>query len=191
MAISARENDGEWIHRRTDLAQTIRPFERDGDNGLSSDDFSLAKEISDAASKLSVKAAPWVAMLLLWRALTEVWWENRYLLLWVALEALFGSTNPIETTYRLTQRLAFFLAEDRTQVRGLYDRARAGYAARSKVVHGFRHLTLDKKKANDLLADSEWFMRAALCKILTDAGHRRAFVDERKRENFLDGLIFD
>ena len=190
MVISAHEDHGEWVHRQTYETDTIRPFERDAHNTLSRDDFSLAKRLGDAASALSVRASTWVAMMLLWRALTETWWENRYLLLWVALEALFGSANPSETTYRLSQRLAFFLAEDRSKVRSVYDRAREGYSARSRVVHGFRHLSLGKDKADNLLADTEFFARATLCKVLTDAEAMETFAHERRREKFLDGLVF-
>jgi hypothetical protein len=190
MVISAHEDQGDWVHRETYPTDTIRPIDRDAANALSRADFSLAKKLGDAASTLSIRASTWVAMMLLWRALTEWWWESRYLLLWVALEALFGSGNPNETTYRLSQRLAFFLAEDRSKVRSFYDRAKAGYSARSKVVHGFQHLSLVKEKADSLLADTEFFVRAALCKILMDAGHLRTFAGKQQREDFLDGLVF-
>ena len=190
MVVNAHEDDGEWVLRQTYQTETIRPFARDANKTLSRDDFNLAKKIGDAASELSIKASTWVAMMLLWRALTEAWWENRYLLLWVALEALFGSGNPSETTYRLSQRLAFFLAEDRSKLRDLYARAKAGYSIRSKVVHGFHHLNLGKEKADNLLADTELFVRGALCKILTDAGHLRTFSGRNQREEFLEGLVF-
>jgi hypothetical protein len=190
MVISAQQDQGDWVQRQMYEAPTVRPFERDAKNTLSRADFDLAKKLGDAASGLSIKASTWIAMMLLWRALAESWWESRYLLLWVALEALFGSGNPSETTYRLSQRLAFFLAEDHSRVRGLYNRAKAGYSARSRVVHGFQHLTLDKVKADDLLADTEFFARAALCKILLDAGHLQTFAGKQRREDFLDGLVF-
>jgi len=191
MVISAHEDEGEWVLRQTYQTPTIRPIERDASNALSRDDFSLAKKLGDSASELSIKASTWIAMMLLWRALTETWWESRYLLLWVALEALFGSGTPNETTYRLSQKLAFFLAEDRSKVRGLYDRAKAGYSVRSKVVHGFQHhSSLGKAKADELLADSESFVRRALGKILTDPQHRQTFSGNKQREEFLERLVF-
>lgn len=190
MVISAHEVQGDWVHRETYPTDTIRPIDRDAANMLSLADFSLAKKLGDTASTLSIKASTWLAMTLLWRALTELWWENRYLLLWVALEALCGSRNPSETTHRLSQRLGFFVAKDRTEARGLYDRAKAGYDVRSRVVHGFRHLSLGKERADNLLADTEFFVRATLCRILMDAEHARTFADERRREDFLDGLVF-
>jgi len=36
-------------------------------------------------------------------------------------------------------------------------------------------VSLGKERADDLLADTEFFVRAALCKILMDAGHLRTF----------------
>jgi len=190
MVISAHEDRNEWILGEHHSESPIRPFEEDAGNQPSLEDFSLAKRLGDAASSIRVDNAAWVAMMLSWRALTEVWWENRYLLFWVALESLFGSLNPTETTYRLSQRLAFFLSKERSQARELYDRAKAGYDARSRVVHGFRHLSLGKDKADRLLADTECFVRSAFHKILTDPAHIATFANEQKREKFLDGLVF-
>jgi hypothetical protein len=73
MVISVHEDQGDWVHRQTYRADTIRPFERDAMNTLSKTDFSLAKRLGDAASTLSTKASTWVAMMLLWRALTDSW----------------------------------------------------------------------------------------------------------------------
>jgi len=190
LVISAHQEQDDWIHRQNYQTDPIRPIERDTTNTLTKADIEVAKKLSDAASTLSAETSTWMAMRLLWKALTDSWWENRFLLLWVALEALFGSANPNETTYRLSQRLAFFLAEDRSKVRGLYDRAKEGYSARSRVVHGFRHLSLGKQRADDLLADAEFFVRAGLTKILTDDRHLQAFAGKGQREDFLDSLVF-
>src|SRR5262249_51191161 len=40
------------------------------------------------------------------------WYGVRFMLLWIGLEGLFGSSNPQEATFRLTQRAALFLGTD-------------------------------------------------------------------------------
>ena len=51
------------------------------------------------------------AIVFLRRALVENVWIFRFVFLWISLEALFGPSSAGETTYRLCQRIALFLAE--------------------------------------------------------------------------------
>jgi hypothetical protein len=44
-------------------------------------------------------------------------WDARFLLLlWVVLEAIFAPSDPREITFSLSQRVAFFLGNDRKKL---------------------------------------------------------------------------
>ena len=79
----------------------------------------------------------WVAVRTLMAALVQSAWEVRYILVWVALEALFGPEDGREITFRISQRIAFFIATG-GEARDLFDRARECYRTRSLAVHGGR-----------------------------------------------------
>src|SRR5262249_50940955 len=85
--------------------------EHDLENQIKMADLALARELNEGLSKLMRNGTTWTAIRVFWKALLESMWEARYLLSWVAMEALFGSANPGETRFRLSQRAAFFLGQ--------------------------------------------------------------------------------
>jgi hypothetical protein len=123
------------------------------------------------------------------RALGETSWTLRFLLLWIALECLFGPADAREITFRLSQRVALSLESDPADVRVLFEKIKESYAWRSKVVHGLRLAKLDEEKARYLLVDLESFARRSLLMILEDDSKASTF-DGEERERFLDGLAF-
>ena len=76
--------------------------------------------------------------------------------------------------------------KDRETACDLFCKAKAGYAFRSKVVHG-------RWKENDdslrLMANAEMFVRKALSKILLDGELTKLF-QGKSRESYLDQLVF-
>ena len=117
--------------------------------------------------------------------------EELKLLLWVALEALFASANSTtETTYRLSQRLAFFVGADRAVARDLTAKVRSGYAWRSRIAHGMRLKKLEKQQSATLMHETEGLIRAGLTKVLGSGEYVSTFSNEAKRDSFLDDLVF-
>ena len=130
----------------------------------------------------------------LWKGLVEdirkESWEVKYLLLWIALEALFGPEEARELSYRLAQRIAFFIEETREDAHTTFDSARVGYKVRSKVVHGRRAADKIDQKEEDLIFKTEKLVRRALRKILLNQSLVEKFSSKNGREKYLDGLVF-
>lgn len=126
------------------------------------------------------------------RALSEHSFQIRYLLHWLVLEALFGPTSPTETTFKLTQRLGFFLANgDRPSAKLYVDQATTSYRLRSTIVHG---RPIEKKMTehmlNHNLAVVELLVHEALNKILRNPEIAKAFHDDKTRDEYLKQLIY-
>lgn len=49
---------------------------------------------------------------------------------------MFGAEDGREITYRLSQRIAFFLASNQAEARQLFKEVKKAYSFRSKVAHG-------------------------------------------------------
>ena len=73
----------------------------------------------DSAVRTAIRA--------LWTGLTSQTLDIRYSLLWVALEALFGANESGEITYKVSQRIAFFLANTPEEGRRLFRTAKKCY----------------------------------------------------------------
>jgi hypothetical protein len=110
----------------------------------------------------------------------------RCTLFWVALEALFGPEDGREITYRLSQRLGFFLGRDRSEARDLFVTAKRGYAFRSRIVHG--NWKKDRE-GEDRMFEAERFVRQSLLHILQDAELIKKF-SSHAREHYLEDLVF-
>lgn len=110
----------------------------------------------------------------------------RYALFWMALEALFGPQDAREITYRLSQRIAFFLGENQTEAKQFFSLAKKGYGFRSKIVHG---RWKDDPEGVARMADVEELVRRSFGRILSDAAVRNTF-SGKARESYLDELPF-
>jgi len=128
-------------------------------------DIEIAEKIYNSIANLERKGPVWMAIRTTFDALTSPW-EIRYVLLWIVLEALFG-TN-IEIKYRLSQRLSFFLSSSRNEAAEICKKVKKGYDWRSKIVHGMRLDKLDRGVSEKILYNSEFFVRDALVKIFMD-----------------------
>jgi hypothetical protein len=115
--------------------------------------------------------------------------EVRYLLVWVALEALFGPKDGHEVTHRVAERIALFLSPRLGARRELYAQAKQDHGLRSAVVHGRGLARRHRAQPGVNEENSERFIRASLLKILSDPGMTSTFSSEAKREDYLDGLV--
>ena len=158
----------------------------DKDERVTAADLGPAKEIFAALMKIPRETSAWTAIRALIAALQMNVEEIRYLLLWVALEALFGASSEI--TYRISQRLAFFIGNDKEDVKAVFADAKKAYGFRSKVAH----VAWKKNKdSTALTATSESLLRRALSRVLMDGSVTQNFLGkDDQREAFLDEQIF-
>jgi hypothetical protein len=158
----------------------------DPDARITAQEMDLAGRLNSSLVSIHRDTAVWTAVRATWAGLQMNIEEIRYSLFWIAIEALFGPEDAREITYRLSQRVALFLAKDRSAARELFAKARSGYGFRSKVVHG---RWKENAKSQVLMADAERLVRESLLRLLQDDELMNAFCG-KKREAFLDDLIF-
>ena len=150
-------------------------------------DFSRHLAFQGVSCELLNKTAQaWTSARASWAALGMPTPEIRYLLFWIALEALFGPDDARETTFRLSQRIAMFLAEDSDEARRLFQTAKKCYSFRSKVAHG--RWKYDPN-ADSLMAETEKLIRRSMLRLLTDQDLVSKF-HGKGREVYLDELVF-
>ncbi len=155
---------------------------------LTKNDIEYAKLLHSNIAALPRRGAVFTAIVVLWDALCESDGQKRYLFHWIALEALFGTSQGGEITYRLSQRIAFFLgsnSEERKDISRLVKRA---YSLRSDVVHGMRLKKLTEEKSNTLMRNTERWIRDSIKKILQDDKLIEVF-SCKERESYLNDLV--
>lgn len=156
---------------------------------LTAQDFKNATTLYPKLVALPNRGTLWTGIQLLWKFLHENFWEARFLLSWIVIETLYGPQSPQELSYRLAQRIAFFLGADAEDAKKLFDIAKTGYAWRSKVVHGLRLNKLDGPKSEELAIQAEDLIRRTLLRILGDQNLIDTF-DSKQREAYLESLPF-
>lgn len=184
----SRTGDAESLRTAGSLRR-ILVAEVEEDAIPTADELANAGRVFEVILSLPREGTLWTAVRMLMRALTESMWETRYLLQWVVLESLFGSTNPQETTYRLSQRLSLFLGDRSEDCRDIFEKAKSGYSWRSKIVHGLRLSRLTPEQSADLSRISELLLRRAFLRIL-ERPETIATFDSQGREEYLDLLLF-
>jgi hypothetical protein len=108
------------------------------------------------------------------------------------LESLF-STAEQELSFRLSLRVATFLADKMADRRELFEESKEVYRIRSKVVHGAA-INRDSEQAaiylvEGILPRAERFARRALKKVL-ELQIERLFENASRLNSFFDGLLF-
>ena len=78
----------------------------------------------------------WVAISRFRESYERLGWVDNLVDLTIALEALFGSKDPRETTKRLQLRTAFLLGATAEEARRIYKRVGILYDIRSRILHG-------------------------------------------------------
>jgi hypothetical protein len=164
--------------------------ETEAKNELTDDDFQIAAPLATALVRMPRGGALWTAISMLLRSLPERQIEIRYLLHWVALEALFGPDSGGETVHQLSERIAFFLGTTPDEKRKHFATAKSLYDIRSKIVHG----RVPKKFVGDaslhMIGETEQIVRLALRKILLDHELTSRFASDARNE-YLAGLAFE
>ena len=149
-------------------------------------DLEPAKGLFTALVKIQRQTSVWTALRAVTAALQMNAEEIRYLLLWGALEALFGTMFEIK--YRISQRLAFFIAGSREEARSVFTTAKKAYDFRSKVAHG---AWKRDQHSTALTATTEALLRRALVRLLRDDHIAKQFLgSNEQREGYLDDLVF-
>lgn len=145
---------------------------------------------------LRQEGALWTATRMANLASAEFQGDVAFLLYWVGLEALFAPDDAGETVYKTSLSIAHFLEPDRKKARLLFDRVKASYGLRSKVVHGRRAGLASKKEpekmkeAIALFKETATWLRTALRRIALSEELRARFSAKKERERYLQDLHF-
>lgn len=158
--------------------------------GLDMVDLSTAAELLPIMSGLFIAkpaSSLFMAITLLWSAIHESNIAMRHSLIWIALEALFGTKEAGETLYRLAHRIALFAPSDGESRPGICKKVKKSYGLRSKFIHGSAHFGLSDD-ADEVPLWTERLLRRCLLHIVRSASLVNTFKGDR-REDFLEGLI--
>ena len=186
IVLHARQFGGQPTVQKTERCSELLCHPADIEARITGDDLPPAAKLHKALLEVTRDTAMWTAVRAAWAGLQMNIETIRCLLFWVALEALFGPEDGREITYRLSQRLGFFLGASRVEARELFEKAKAGYGFRSKIVHGQWKEDVNGTKR---MADAERLFRLALVRILEDHALVKIF-STKARESFLDNLVF-
>jgi hypothetical protein len=159
---------------------------RDVDNRVTATDLDLAARLHGALAAVAREGAIWTAVRATWAGLQMNIEAIRYALFWMALEALFGPEDSREITYRLAQRVAFFLGKDRAEAKQLFATTKRGYGFRSKIVHG---RWKEETDSEERMAETEELVRRSFSRLLPDDDLKKTF-SSKAREAYLDELVF-
>jgi hypothetical protein len=166
----------------------IKPHEKAIDE-LAQSDLVKASKLYKSIRSLDPDRTVWISICSILSALQETRWPTVIVHFWIALEALFGPEDGREITFRLSQRLAFFLERDRSKAFDIFGKVKKGYGWRSKVVHGLHLTGLSPDKSSDISWEIEELVRQVIVKILENEELINCF-NSSDREKYLDGLIF-
>ena len=187
--ILAEKRDSQWITGAILNHAPTYALEPNNQNEFTHEDLAAANKVFQALNSVSLKGPTRTAILVATKALCDSNLEFRFILIWLAMESLFGPEDGREITFRLSQRVALFLESDRTMANEMFKTAKDCYGLRSKLVHGFRVATIDDEKLMKFSLISETLLRRSLLTILNAASTIQKF-DGETREAYLDGLAF-
>lgn len=194
-----------WLQRPTAVGFTLmfRASERSGNfiewmqrhdrflclpgesQSITLEDLGPAQRLYTSLAQIPRRSAPWTACRAVTAALQMDHGEIRDLLLWIALEALFGAESEI--TYRLSQRLALFVARDRAEARELFGKTKQGYKIRCELAHGKWGQESDDFMAH--IVSTEGLVRRSLVRVLQDDDTIKIFCG-KNHQAYLNDLPF-
>jgi hypothetical protein len=125
---------------------------------------------------------------MLHKALHERFWFVRLLIVWVALEALFGPQERQQLTHQLCERISLFIHGPTDEGQELFISLKKSYGIRSKVVHGGGLGDGSDKGVKDLQF-IEQALRGAITKIFSSQKLLDVF-SSKQRESYLQKLTF-
>ncbi|MBI3455496.1 MAG: hypothetical protein HY002_06895 [Candidatus Rokubacteria bacterium] len=180
--------DGAWRIRSLLHPAPFRPeVDRAGTPTLTGDHLAEVRVLNGIIGGLTRHGPLWTALRSLWGALTEGWFHNRYMLLWIAMEALFGPKGRSEITRRLARNLSLFMAANAQEQTTLWAAARQDYDQRSGIAHG-EIGRVQRTEWVELILRAEDWLRPALVRILRDRDLRETFSDQTHRQVFFANL---
>lgn len=153
-------------------------------------DVEKAREMAAALATMPRPGVLATAARMMWFALTEDQWDSRFLLLWIAIEALFGPEDNFakRVSAEIPRRVARFFGKDRKEEIEAYQIVEDNYDWRSRVVHGQRVDGLTEPKSRDLVRHAEGIARTAFRRFLKTPELIATFSDPARREAHLDAL---
>jgi hypothetical protein len=156
------------------------------DTLTSLNDVMDAAKLHNALLSIPKKNAVWTATRALWSAITTSAVDLRYLLFWIALEALFGPNEGTEVSFKIAQRISFFTADASKTARENLKVVKECYSMRSKIVHG--RWEGDPKMAK-AMETTENAARIVFLYLLRHPELMAVF-RSRKRDEFLEDWVF-
>src|SRR5437870_3377231 len=120
VVLHAPQFAGQPTIQQTERYSELLCHPRDAKGNITAADLPLAEDLHRALLELTRDTAMWTAVRAAWAGLQMNTETIRCLLFWVALEALFGPDDGREITYRLSQRVGFFLGANRDEARELF-----------------------------------------------------------------------
>lgn len=196
--IDLQEDINDWLPRQS---RVVTPFV--GATGFACEtiftkkQIVAAKDIFEVLILLERTGAVWIAISTLVDALKEKTWEVRYLLFWIAIEALFGPKEPKgELIYRISHYTALFLAQTNKESFEICKNVKKLYEWRSNVVHGMRLEKLINKQKNQpelsvqITLDTKDLLRRSLLRILSNSILLKK-LNSDERENYLEELVLN
>jgi hypothetical protein len=187
--LHGQQFDGEWHVRQSMRIDPLLALPEHEDAQLQEVDFDTARRVFAALRALDRSGTVRTASSATMRAFSEASWVLRFMIFWIVVESLFGPTDGREVTFRISQRLALFLGENREEALSFFKTAKANYGWRCKAVHGLRLGRLSAEKSLVLMNELENIVRLSLRRILGDPAVQGQFESDN-RERYLDGLAF-
>jgi hypothetical protein len=172
-----------WYTRR---AEPIRPNQFDRHHELDEEAEQTIREISGSLYALPRPSPLWSAVRFLLFGLREVVGDTRITLLWIAIEALFGTIEPgPETSRELYRRIAGFFETTRKEQLAVHELAKAGWWMRCQAVHGGRTRDVKPEMLLERIVEAERILRMSFNRILRDPVLLATFGDDATREAFV------
>jgi hypothetical protein len=165
----------------------LRCHPNDGRNSISVEQLNRAAGLHAALLTIPRKNRIWTALRSFWAGLATFERDIRYSLFWVGLEALFGSDEPGEITYKLAQRIAFFISNSPESATATFQDVKGCYRTRSKIVHGTWE---DDLTFETHMGQTEDFARQACLRLLDDQPLIQTFLQKKGRDRFLEEFVF-
>jgi hypothetical protein len=133
------------------------------------------------------KNSVWTALRAFWAGLTTRTRDIRYLLFWVGLESLFGSDDGREISYKLAQRIAFFLCDSPETAKATFREIKKCYSMRSQIAHGRWE---DSESFDHLMGETEAYARRAFLRLIEAPNLMTIFTSRKQRDEYLEEFVF-
>ncbi len=177
-----------WNIQNIEKYARIRCHPKDRYNVLTNHDLDRAISLHEALCALPCRNSIWTAVHSTWAALQARNLEVRNLLLWTALDALFGPEEEREGVGRMARGIGAFVSTTRSEARDATRKAEDSLCFRRRLAHG---QWSGQAELYDFGYDTEVLLREALDRVLRDGSLTARFCDGRGRESFLEELLLE